>query len=279
MPLPPPILGSMRFGTWGANLRPAQVADLLAAALDLGVDTVDLADIYGDHTTNALIGEALRLRPTLMARLRFIAKAGIVMPTSPGNARRVQHYDASPEHLSRVLDATLRDLGGDHIAQFLLHRPDALLDARAVADWATHEIRQGRIGGFGLSNADPHQLARFDRHANVVANQIELSLAHWAALEDGTVAASQALGAGVQAWSPLGHGALDDARFDALAGEFGLDRAGLRLRWVASVPGTRVIVGTTRADRLAAAARAVAEPLPRDAWYAAWQIAREKPVP
>ena len=73
-----PLLGSMRFGDWGARLSPAAVADLLDAALDAGIDTLDLADIYGGHTTNALVGAALALRPDLRARFGLVAKIGIV---------------------------------------------------------------------------------------------------------------------------------------------------------------------------------------------------------
>lgn len=283
---PPLILGSMRFGNWGARLSPADVARLLASALDLGIDTLDLADIYGGHTTNALVGAAFTQDPALRARLTLIAKAGIVMPDSPGNARRVQHYDLSPQHLGRALDATLRELGTDRVEVFMLHRPDPRLDADAVADWVRSEQARGRIGAFGVSNFDAHALAQFDGRLPVIANQIELSVTQSAATDDGTVAASRARGAELQAWSPLGGGGLLSRRDDALAHamdgighDIGLDRSSLLLRWVASLHGTRVVLGTAKAERLHDAVRAVAEPLPRDAWYALWEAARGRAVP
>jgi predicted oxidoreductase len=280
MPVLAPILGSMRFGTWGANLTPMQVAELLQAALDLGMDSVDIADIYGDHRTNALLGEALHQQPTLKKRLRWVAKIGIVLPQSPGNARGVQHYNLSPEHLQRALDTTLRDLGVEHLHQLLLHRPDALLDAPGVADWVRAQQAAGRIGAFGVSNFSAAQLAPFDALLPMAAHQLELSLAQSAALEDGRHAASRVRGAEVQAWSPLGGGGLiHDPRWDALGAEFGLSRSAFLLRWVASLPSTRVVLGTARAERLPEAMHACAEPLPRDAWYAAWQIARGGAVP
>jgi predicted oxidoreductase len=286
MTTPPLILGSMRFGDWGARLSPAEVARLLAAALDLGIDTLDLADIYGGHTTNALVGAALAQDPALRPRLRLVAKAGIVMPDSPGNARRVQHYDSSPAQLGRALEQTLRDLGSDRVEVFMLHRPDPLIDLDAVTAWVHDEQARGRIGAFGLSNVDAQGLAMFDGRLPVVANQIELSLGHSQALDDGTATATAARGAELQAWSPLGGGGLlarhDDPlahALDAMAHDLGLDRAGLLLRWVARVPGTRVVLGTAKAERLGHAVQAVAEPLPRDAWYALWQAARGRAVP
>ncbi|MFZ5638213.1 MAG: aldo/keto reductase [Pseudomonadota bacterium] len=284
-----PILGSMRFGDWGARLSPSAVADLLETALDLGIDTLDLADIYGGHTTNALVGAAFALRPGLRARLTLIAKIGIVLPVSPGNRRGVQHYDLSIAHLRDALTDTLSTLGVDRVETLMLHRFDPLLRPDEIADWVRGEQRAGRVGDFGVSNFDAQALALFDGRLPVVANQIELSLANDAALDDGTVAATRARGAETQAWSPLGGGALFDThasaggrlheRLHAMAGEFGLDPAALLLRWVATLPETRVVVGSTKIDRLRDAVRACAEPLPHDAWYALREAARGRAVP
>lgn len=279
----------MRFGDWGARLSPAAVADLLEAALDLGIDTLDLADIYGGHTTNALIGAAFALRPGLRERLRLIAKIGIVMTTSPGNVRGVTYYDLSVEHLRDALRDTLSALGTDHVETLTLHRFDPRIDPAAVADWVCEEQREGRVGDFGVSNFDAHAIALFDGHLPVVANQIELSLANSSAIEDGTLNATRARGAETQAWSPLGGGDLLNLhspfggrvheQLRAMAGEFGMDPASMLLRWVASVPETRVVLGSTKIERLRDAVRACAEPLPRDAWYALWEAARGKAVP
>ncbi|GAA4792654.1 aldo/keto reductase [Lysobacter hankyongensis] len=289
MPKSSPILGSMRFGEWGARLSPVAVADLLEAALDAGIDTLDLADIYGGHSTNALVGAAFAVRPGLRARLKLIAKIGIVMAGSPGNARGVQHYDLSVEHLRRALDDSLSALGVDRVDTLMLHRFDPLLRPDAIAAWIRDEQRAGRVGDFGVSNFDAHAIALFDGRLPVSANQIELSLANAGAIDDGTLNATRARGAEVQAWSPLGGGDLLDphsavggrvhARLQAMAGEFGLDPASLLLRWVASVPDTRVVLGSTKIERLREGARVCAEPLPRDAWYALWEAARGRPVP
>lgn len=285
MPLPAPILGSMRFGNWGAGLAPAAVATLLETALDAGIDTVDLADIYGDHGTNPLIGQALVLRPGLRARLRLLAKVGIVKADSPGNTRRVQHYDLSVQHLRAALDESLRALRTDHVDMLMLHRFDPLLEPAAIAGWVREEQTAGRIGAFGVSNFGPHALGLFDGLLEVRAHQFELSLANSAALVDGTADATRARRIEAQAWSPLGGGgllqpplALRDA-LQSIGGDLGLDTAALLLRWVASIPGTRVVIGSTNAERIRAAVTACAAPLPKDAWYALWQAARGFPVP
>ena len=285
----PPLLGSMRFGDWGARLSPAAVADLLEAALDAGIDTLDLADIYGGHTTNALVGAAFALRPGLRARFRLVAKIGIVTTANPVNARGQPWYDLSVTHLSAALAETQDTLGVEHVDTLMLHRFDLLLRVDEIAAWVMDARREGRIGTFGVSNFDAHAIARFDGLLPIAANQIELSLAHWAPLEDGTHGATLARGAEVQAWSPLGGGQLLDTNtplgarlqpaLQAMAAEFATDPASLLLRWVATVPRTRVVLGTARADRLHDAVAACATPLPHDAWYALWEAARGHPVP
>lgn len=275
----------MRFGNWGAKLPPAGVATLLEGALDVGIDTLDLADIYGDHTTNPLVGEALALRPGLRQRLRLLAKVGIVKTNSPGNPRGVQHYDLSVRHLRAALDASLRDLRTDHVDVLMLHRFDPLLEPAAIADWVREEQAAGRVGAFGVSNFGAHALALFDRKLDIAGNQVELSLANSTAIADGTLDATRARGAEVQAWSPLGGGSLLQPppalaeTLRLLASEFGVDTASLLLRWVATVPDTRVVIGSTDAGRIRAAAEACASPLPKDAWYALWEAARGFPVP
>ncbi len=284
-----PILGSMRFGDWGARLSPAQAADLLEAALDLGIDTLDLADIYGGHTTNELVGAAFALRSGLRARLKLIAKIGIAMISSPNNPRGVQHYDLSVEHLQAALNDTLIALDTDHIETLMLHRFDPHLEPAAIADWIRDQQRERRVGTFGVSNFDAHALALFDGHLPIIANQIELSLTNSGVIDDGTHSATRARGAEIQAWSPLGGGDLLNPqsqisgrmheRLQPMSNEWGLDPASLLLRWVASLPATRVIVGSTKIERLRDAVHACAEPLPRDAWYALWEAARGKAVP
>lgn len=285
MTLPTPILGAMRFGSWGANLAPAEVATLLESALDAGIDTLDLADIYGDHGTNPLVGEALAQRAGLRDRLTLIAKVGIVKADSPGNTRGVQYYDLSVRHLQVALDTTLRDLRTDRVDVLMLHRFDPLLEPQAITDWVRDEMRAGRIGAFGVSNFAPHTLALFDDKLEIAANQIELSLAKSTVIEDGTLHATRARNADVQAWSPLGGGALLDPpatlrdALSKMSAELGLDAASLLLRWVATVPSTRVVLGSTDIERIRAAVTACAQPLPKDAWYALWEAARGVPVP
>ena len=286
----PPLLGSMRFGDWGARLAPAAVADLLEAALDAGIDTLDLADIYGGHTTNALVGAAFALRPGLRARFRLVAKIGIVTTANPANTRGLPWYDLSLPHLSDALAETQDTLGVGHVDTLMLHRFDPLLRVDEIADWVRDLQREGRIVNFGVSNFYAHAIARFDCLVPVAANQIALSLAHWAPLEDGTHGATFARGAEVQAWSPLGGGRLGDPAdertravaglLDAKAAEYGVSRAAATYSWVMAHPARPIpIVGTQNVERIREIPQAFAPRWTRAEWYAVLQTSMGENLP
>jgi len=96
--------------------------------LDLGVDTVDLADIYGDYEATKMFGEVLQADPTLSKRIKVVTKAGIVLLSDKHPEVYVKHYDTSAEHIIASVDQSLLDLGRDHIDLLLIHRPDPYMD-------------------------------------------------------------------------------------------------------------------------------------------------------
>jgi predicted oxidoreductase len=276
-----PIIGTMRLGSWGAHYSAQALNAWLWQAAELGFDTLDTADIYGHHSTNALLGGAFALSPELKSRFKIIAKVGICMPDSPGNDLHMQHYRADVPYLQHALDRYLRDLGVDDLAQFLLHRLDPLIDPHAVARWVHSAQQSGRIRHFGVSNASVAQMQLFEQHLPVCANQVELSLSERAALTDVQLHAL-ARSIELQAYSPLKQlgfeGALEGS-LQRLQHELQLDRSQLLLRWVASIPGVRVIVGSTQIERLRQAQHACAQPLSRAAWNELYINARGAPLP
>ena len=75
--LPRIVWGLWRITTW--NRTPKELARTMNKLLDLGVDTVDLADIYGDYEATKMFGEVLQAEPTLSKRIKVVTKAGIVL--------------------------------------------------------------------------------------------------------------------------------------------------------------------------------------------------------
>ena len=295
--LPQVIYGCWRLADDPSGHEPARVQRKIEACLDLGIDTFDHADIYGDYRCERIFGDALRQDPQLRDRMRLISKCDIAL-ISPGRpSHTVKHYDTSPEHIRGSVERSLDNLATDHLDLLLLHRPDPLMDAHKTAEALDELVKNGEIRAVGVSNFTPSQvdlLAAF-LEAPLVVNQIELSLLHPSPLVDGSLDHCQRTGIHPMAWSPLGGGRLFDAgdpaaaRVTAALRQLAQDReihgqedslTQLALAWVLALPSRpTVIVGSNRVERIEAAAGAADLALERQEWFTLYEAALGHEVP
>ena len=278
-------LGLMRV----SEMSDEAVRELVGAALDEGVDFFDHADIYGgDHASERRFAEAMKFSPAQRDAITLQTKAGIV----PGRG-----YDFSRDHLISSVDASLRALQTDRIDILLLHRPDALMEPDEVAKAFDELYDAGKVRSFGVSNHTPRQiefLARWMRRP-VVANQVQLSITHAPVIAQ-PIAMNRLIdqaierdGGGVieycrdeqitvQAWSPLGgpggpfigNDAYPElnAVLDRLAAHYDVRAEAIATAWITRHPANiQVVIGTTRPDRVRAAAAGSDLVLTRAEWY------------
>lgn len=282
------ILGLWRVGTWG--LDPGALADRVAACLDLGIDTFDLADIYQGHACEATLGAALRTAPALRTRLRLITKCGIQLVAPERPHHRVKHYDTRRAHLMSSVENALRHLGVECLHQLLIHRPDPLMEADEVAQTFEDLRRAGKVASFGVSNFAPHQVDLLQSRLPfpLAAHQLEVSLLNPAAMLDGTLDQAQRLHLEPQAWSPLGGGRLLDTppgsplgrAMTRLRGALNATPAQLALAWLLKHPARiRPLVGTGSLPRLREAVAAATLDLDRQDWFELLEAATGREVP
>lgn len=286
--LSPVVAGAWRMAEWGfdaiARLR------WIETALDLGIDSFDHADIYGDYTVEALFGEALALRPELRERMRIVTKCGIRAPSARRPGHRGKSYDTSRAHVTASVESSLRALRTDRIDLLLVHRPDMLMDPLELADTFASLRQAGKVLHFGVSNHSPSQLALLQARCPLAAHQVEFSPLQLAPLSDGTFDQCQALGLAAMAWSPLGGGRLflsGDARADRVRGVLerlgqvhGVSPATVAYAWIRRHPvRAHPITGTGRAAGLREAVAALDIDLPAEDWYAVWEASTGHPVP
>lgn len=120
--VPAIVLGCMRLGALDLNAT----EKFIDTALELGINYIDHADIYGGGSCEELFGKAAKLNISTNREKFFIqSKCGIV----PGVM-----YDFSKEHIINSVDGILKRLGTDYLDALLLHRPDALMEPEVVAD-------------------------------------------------------------------------------------------------------------------------------------------------
>jgi aryl-alcohol dehydrogenase-like predicted oxidoreductase len=173
-------------------------ARLLHRALDLGYDHLDTARIYGSGRNEALIGETLKTRRNAF----FLAsKCGLVMdgPNRGANSR--------PEAIRAALEESLRLLQTDHIDLYYLHRRDFDVPIEDSVGAMADMVKEGKIGGIGLSEMSADTLRKAAAVHPIAAMQTEYSL--WT--RNGEIAvldACREVGTTFVAFSPVGRGAL-----------------------------------------------------------------------
>lgn len=307
-------MGTMRLGSWGAKLNARVQLAIIEACLEAGINTFDLADIYGDYTAEADFGEALALATSLRDQIRIITKFGICRVCNNRPNYKVKHYDTSRAHIIQSVDNALRDLGTDRIDQLLIHRPDALMDVDEVAEAFTLLRDAGKVLDFGVSNFTPRQFDLLHSRFSLTTNQIEANLLHLDPFTDGTLDQMQQYGLRPQAWSPLGGGALFVSTAESksiaqsvstaesnnadnshgpdtqilqirevaavLCEKYGVQLDQLLLAWLLRHPaGIRPVLGTSKIERIGPAVAAQDVVLSREDWYTLWSASTGSSVP
>jgi len=284
-------LGLWRLTNW--DLSDEELLALLHEALDLGITTVDHADIYGDYQAEELFGRALALEPSLRDRMQIITKCDVVLVSKRRPAHLSHHYDTGREHILASVDNSLRALHTDRVDVLLIPRPDPLMDADEVAE-AFGTLRQaGKVLHFGVSNFFPRHLELLASRLDfpLVTNQVELSVMEMGALHDGTIDQCQMLRISPMAWSPLARGRLFHAESPkaerlrsallAVGKELGgatIDQ--VALAWIVRHPARIVpIVGSGKLDRIRRAAAAAELDMSRHQWFTIWTASTGTEVP
>ena len=297
-------LGCMGMSDFYGPADDAQSLAVLNHALDIGINFLDTADMYGVGANERLLAQLLKTR-----------RDEVVLATKFGNVRAPDGaflgVNGRPEYVRAACDASLQRLGVDHIDLYYQHRVDRTVPIEETVGAMAELVRAGKVRHLGLSEAAPQTLRRAAAVHPIAALQTEYSL--WTRdVEAELLPLCRELGIALVPYSPLGRGfltgtiraaeqlAADDWRrqnprfqgenlahnlaladgVTALAAARGCTPAQLALAWLLSrapqvvpIPGTRSIA---RLNENAAAAQLVlsADELRRiDALLAATPVA------
>lgn len=171
---------------------------LIAEAVELGVDFFDTAEIYGPHTNEELLGEALS---PYRNRVKIASKFGLYYPDGK------QLEDARPERIRAAVEASLKRLKTDRIDIYYQHRIDNKIPIEEVAATMRELVEEGKILHWGLSepNVETIRRAHAEFPLTAVENQYALT---FRAHEKNTFPVLEQLGIGLVAYSPLDRGYL-----------------------------------------------------------------------
>ena len=150
----------------------AQSVPVIRAAYEQGITFFDTADVYGHGKSELALGQVLKDLPGSRRRLVIQSKCSI---------REGGVIDSSREHITSAVEGSLKRLGTDYLDILLLHWPDSLIEPEEVARAFDELHGAGKVHHFGVSNYNPYQIELLRNHVRqpLVANQIQLGLAHW----------------------------------------------------------------------------------------------------
>lgn len=276
------VYGMWRIGD-DADTSPAHVQAKIEACLAQGITTMDQADIYGGYTAEAVLGGALKASPGLRDKLEIVTKCDIVAPAGRHSSARVKYYDTSAAHITASVEASLTDMGTDHVDLLLIHRPDPLIDPDETGPALDALIASGKVRAVGVSNFRPwdFSLLQSSMENNLVTNQIEMSLLATDAFVNGDLAYLQERMVPPMAWSPLGGGRLFDgskpelmAALKRIGAEQGVDETAVAVAWLLRHPAAILpVMGTNALERIAKIADALTVEIDRQTWFELYTLA------
>jgi aryl-alcohol dehydrogenase-like predicted oxidoreductase len=184
--------------SYGTPPEKGAMIALIRAAVDRGITFFDTAEIYGPHTNEELVGEALE---PLRKQVVIATKFGIKYE----NGQQMQ--DSRPERIKQSIEGSLKRLRTDFVDLYYQHRVDPTVPIEDVAGTVKDLIGQGKVRHFGMSEAGVKTIRRAHAIQPVTAVQSEYSL-WWRRPEEELIPTLEELGIGFVPYSPLGRGFL-----------------------------------------------------------------------
>jgi predicted oxidoreductase len=202
------VHGQMRMGDWKMSIN--ELSAFMEELVELGVTSFDHADIYGNYTCEALLGEVLSLNKGLRNKIEIITKCGIKLVSDKFPERKIKYFDYSFEHIITSVNNSLKNLRTDHIDLLLLHRPAPFFDPEVAARAFSLLKSEGKVLHFGVSNftSDQYEMLNKYTEEKLVTNQVEISPYCLEHFENGNIDFFLKDNIKPMAWSPLAGGKL-----------------------------------------------------------------------
>ncbi len=285
------VHGQMRMGEW--NLSHQQLLNLVNELIGMGVTTFDHADIYGNYSCEAILGDVLNMDKSIRGKIEIVTKCGIKLVSDKYPERKVKYYDYSFDHIITSVNNSLRNLRTDHIDLLLLHRPAPFFDPEEVSRAFSVLKKEGKVLHFGVSNFTPGQfdLLNSFTEEKLVTNQVEISPYCLEHFENGNMDFFLREKIKPMAWSPVAGGRLLNPHDDKgprilrtlrrVAEELNVEPVDKVIyAWLLKHPVMMLpVVGSGRIERIKHAVDALSVDMGLEQWYKIYISVKGRELP
>jgi predicted oxidoreductase len=280
----PAIYGFYRWND-EVTLNSSNMEKIVNLCLDLGINTFDHADIYGDYQCEELFGQIISKKSFKREDIVLFTKCGLRVPHASQPDVRIKHYDTSGEHITKSVENSLRKLKTDYIDIFLLDHLDPISNLEETASTLLKLKLSGKVKNIGITNFSvfEHQLLASYLNTPIVTNHIELNLLNTAALDSGQIDYIKQRYMRPLVSAPLADGRIAFGtdplavkvrqKLEEISGKYNADIECIAVAWLIKL-GALPLIGTKNEQRIRNIANAFDIDLDKQDWYELYDAAR-----
>ncbi len=262
---------------------------IVQLCLELGINTFDHADRYGDYSCEKTFGELISSGSVRRSDIILFSKCGVCLPHAARPEIRVKHVNTSADHISKSVENSLRNLKTDYLDVFLLDQLDPLSDLESTALALEKLKSSGKVKNIGVSNFSvyQHQLLVSYLNIPVVSNHIDLNLLQTTALDNGALDYIKPKYMRPLAVSPLAGGRIENGtdeialrvrkKLNDMATKYESNIESIAVAWVVKL-GALLLIGTLEESRIRNIVNSFNIDLEHQDWYDLYQTSRPGPL-
>jgi predicted oxidoreductase len=287
-----PKVSQAIYGFWRWE-QPLEVSEeamdrIIGLCLDLGINSFDHADYYGNYECEALFGKALSKLAVKREDIVLFSKAGLCVPHKGKNNFSIRHRNTSEKHIIQTIEESLRNLRTDYIDIFLLDGLDPISDLEETALALNKLKSSGKIKHVGIVNftVTQHKLLANALGLPIVTNHLNLNVLNTLALDNGQLDYSKQRYMRAIAYEPLAGGHIETgtdlqakrvrATLNELAEKYHANVESLAVAWINKL-GVIPLIGSLHESRIRNIAASFNINLEHEDWYRIYEAGKVWP--